>query len=44
MADAPAVNYKTSTASDQTAGNSTTLYRQFLNSEDSDWTLVTRSV
>jgi len=44
MADAPAVNYKTSTANDQTAGNSTTLYRRFLNSEDSDWTPVTRSI
>ncbi|GFG35851.1 hypothetical protein Cfor_01169 [Coptotermes formosanus] len=36
MADAPAVNYKTSSASDQTASNSKALYRQFLNSEDSD--------
>jgi hypothetical protein len=36
MADAPAVNYKTSTASDQTTGNSKALYRRFLNSEDSD--------
>jgi hypothetical protein len=36
MADAPAVNYKTSAASDQTEGNSRTLYRRFLNSDDSD--------
>jgi hypothetical protein len=36
LADAPAVNYKTSTASDQTANNGKNLYRRFLNSEDSD--------
>ncbi|XP_069695147.1 synaptic vesicular amine transporter-like [Periplaneta americana] len=35
MADAPAVNYKTSAASDQTPNNKN-LYRRFLNSEDSD--------
>jgi hypothetical protein len=35
MEDVPAVNYKTSTATDQAANNKN-LYRRFLNSEDSD--------